>query len=362
PINIPTFSGDKEEWPTFWGLFNDLVHSQPSYPKSMKFHHLRTCLSGDARKLVLHKATTPEGYDNAITNLKEYYGNTEFLEKLHVNALNSLPTVQHATFSALQAFYMDVNVHVSALIALNDQDTVSTEKQLKFFANILLMKLPLSVREDMLRDDPDVSMSMTAFCSTLLRLVKLKEACSPFQGLKSGSNAPFDRRQKRLFDESLTKHDSFLGDLEHDQDTEDYPKTSMLFTGTGEDDTYAFDSAEYCDEVSEPPDYNESPSDPQRSFESQKDSKKNDINFVSVESPPDVDHTSESEKNSSSTEEHTATNSMDSSLKRDSTPIKKSNSGSCQKVCFGIIQYDSFYFDLFPETQGGGSLVFSETT
>ncbi|MCP3665707.1 MAG: DUF1759 domain-containing protein, partial [Gammaproteobacteria bacterium] len=49
PINIPTFSGDKEEWPTFWGLFNDLVHSQPSYPKSMKFHHLRTCLSGDAR-------------------------------------------------------------------------------------------------------------------------------------------------------------------------------------------------------------------------------------------------------------------------------------------------------------------------
>ncbi len=73
PINILTFSGDREEWPTFWGLFNDLVHSQHSYPKSMKFHHLRTCLSSDARKLVLHKATTQEGYDNAIVSLQELW-------------------------------------------------------------------------------------------------------------------------------------------------------------------------------------------------------------------------------------------------------------------------------------------------
>ncbi len=55
----------------------------------------------------------------------------------------------------------------------------------------------------------------------------------------------------------------------------------------------AHDSTEYCDEVSEPPDYNASPSDSRRPLEPRKDSKTSEINFVSVESPPRVDDTSE---------------------------------------------------------------------
>ncbi len=128
----------------------------------------------------------------------------------------------------------------------------------------------------------------------------------------------------------MTADDSFFGELEQDQDTEDFPKTSMPFTGTGEDDTCSCNSAEYCDEVAEPLAeplvYNESPSDSQPSFESQKDSKKKVYSFVnsfvSVESPPDVVDTSESEKDSSSTKEHTVTNPMDSSLKKHSTPTE----------------------------------------
>ncbi len=91
-------------------------------------------------------------------------------------------------------------------------------------SQILLMKLPLSVREDVLRDDPEVCVSMTAFRSTFLRLVKLKEACSPFQGVKSGLKSPFEKRQMEIFDESLAEHDSFSGYLQNDQHTVDYPK------------------------------------------------------------------------------------------------------------------------------------------
>ncbi len=87
---------------------------------------------------------------------------------------------------------------------------------------------------------------MTAFHSALIKLVKLKEASSSFLGLKSDPDTTYE-----------TEYDSFSGDLEHDQDTEDYPKNSVQFTDSGEDDTYSCDSAEYCDEVSEPPDYNE---------------------------------------------------------------------------------------------------------
>ncbi|MCP3665754.1 MAG: DUF1759 domain-containing protein, partial [Gammaproteobacteria bacterium] len=192
PITIPTFSGDREEWPNFWGIFNDLVHSQPSYPKSMKFHHLKTCLSGDARKLVVHKANTPEGYDNAVESLQKYYGDISFLRNIHAKALVSLPAVQSATFSSLQAFYMDMNVHTSALLALNQQDAEHTEKELALFPCILLSKLPVSVREDLLRDDPAVNQSMTAFLSALLKLVKLKEACSLPHVSKSGIDTPFD--------------------------------------------------------------------------------------------------------------------------------------------------------------------------
>ncbi len=114
------------------------------------------------------------------------------------------------------------------------------------------MKLPLSAREDMLCDDPEVSDSMTAFCSTLLKLVKLKEACSPLQGPRSGLDTPFDKGEMRFFDESFTEDDSFLSDPEHDQATEDYPKKSVQFIDPEEDDPYSCDFAEYYDEVSEP--------------------------------------------------------------------------------------------------------------
>ncbi len=73
---------------------------------------------------------------------------------------------------------------------------------------------------------------------------------------------------------------------------------------------HIFATTEYCDEVSEPLDYNESLSISQRPLEPQKDSRKCDINFVSVESPPVTDDSSECGKDRSSTKEQ-----------RDSTPI-----------------------------------------
>ena len=66
-LQLLTFSGDIQQWPEFWAMFNSSVHKQ-NLPKVSKFSYLKGVLKGSAAVAISGISATT---DLAITMLKE---------------------------------------------------------------------------------------------------------------------------------------------------------------------------------------------------------------------------------------------------------------------------------------------------
>lgn len=81
-IQLPTFSGKYEDWPTYQDLFNALVHNT-KLTNVQKLHYLKTSVSGEAELLLRHIQITDSNYKQAWESLEKRFGN----KKMIVNSL-----------------------------------------------------------------------------------------------------------------------------------------------------------------------------------------------------------------------------------------------------------------------------------
>lgn len=82
-IKLPEFNGKNTEWRTFIELFDKIVHCNRSINNAIKMQYLKTCLKGDAAKLVNHIAPTAENYESCYEIIQRRYDNKrELLGKL----------------------------------------------------------------------------------------------------------------------------------------------------------------------------------------------------------------------------------------------------------------------------------------
>lgn len=72
-ISIPTFSGDRLRWTTFFDTFSSLVDENTSIPNISKMHYLRDSLSGPAFRTIAHIPISDANYTIAWTLLREKY-------------------------------------------------------------------------------------------------------------------------------------------------------------------------------------------------------------------------------------------------------------------------------------------------
>jgi len=56
PIDLPKFSGVMSEWEGFRHTFSDMVDSNKGITNTMKFHYLKSCVSGAATSLITNLA------------------------------------------------------------------------------------------------------------------------------------------------------------------------------------------------------------------------------------------------------------------------------------------------------------------
>lgn len=82
-IQLPVFSGNYEEWPTFKDLFVALVHDNASLTNVQRLHYLKTSITGEAAALLKHIQVTDTNYYQAWDILKSRFGN----KRLIVNSL-----------------------------------------------------------------------------------------------------------------------------------------------------------------------------------------------------------------------------------------------------------------------------------
>ncbi|XP_063827477.1 uncharacterized protein LOC135076893 [Ostrinia nubilalis] len=77
-IQLPTFSGKYEDWPTYQDLFEALVHNT-SLSDVQKLHYLKTSVSGEAEMLLRNIQITGRNYTQAWNILKERFGNKRII-------------------------------------------------------------------------------------------------------------------------------------------------------------------------------------------------------------------------------------------------------------------------------------------
>lgn len=61
-IQLPTFYGKPTEWKRFIGLFDRMVHLNSQIDNGLKIEYLKTCIKGDAARVINHVQPDPQNY------------------------------------------------------------------------------------------------------------------------------------------------------------------------------------------------------------------------------------------------------------------------------------------------------------
>ncbi|XP_055604819.1 uncharacterized protein LOC129753050 [Uranotaenia lowii] len=101
-IKLQLFDGNVDEWLSFRDLYLSLIHTKADLPDIEKFHYLKGCLAGEAKKLVDPLAITSANYPIAWECLMKRYNNSKLLKRRQVNTLLKLPSVSRESVTELQ--------------------------------------------------------------------------------------------------------------------------------------------------------------------------------------------------------------------------------------------------------------------
>lgn len=96
-INIPIFSGEYTEWPSFYDLYCSTIHESTSLNPVQKFQYLKGQLRGEAEKLLRHISITEANYMEALTKLKERYNRKRPIIQSFIRTFIDQPGIQTAT-------------------------------------------------------------------------------------------------------------------------------------------------------------------------------------------------------------------------------------------------------------------------
>lgn len=118
-IELPTFRGDYCQWIEFRDAFISLVDGNHNLDAVQKFYYLRSCLKGEALKLITALPMHIDNYVTAWEMLTDRYENSKIIINNHVNALFKLPDVKAENHVAIRNLLDEAQLHLKSLNNLN---------------------------------------------------------------------------------------------------------------------------------------------------------------------------------------------------------------------------------------------------
>jgi len=122
-LSVPEFTGNYQEWASFYNIFSALIDNNTSLTAIEKFFYLRESLSGEALSSIKCLETTSNNYTVAWQSLIARYDNKRVLVQAHVKAIYDLETVGGDSAKKLRQFTDALNGHMRALEALGQEPT-----------------------------------------------------------------------------------------------------------------------------------------------------------------------------------------------------------------------------------------------
>ncbi|XP_068143648.1 uncharacterized protein [Drosophila tropicalis] len=116
-INIKPFGGDYKEWHAFKDLFESTIHGKTTLTNIQKFHHLKSCVIGEAAILIQHLPVVDANYVIAWKSLSDRYEKPRYLVNLLMDTFTALPKAVGQNSSSLRALTCGASDVIRALDA-----------------------------------------------------------------------------------------------------------------------------------------------------------------------------------------------------------------------------------------------------
>ena len=188
---LKKFTGILSDWPSFWQLYDALIHSRGDIEPIIKFNYLRNYLSGEPEELIRSLRLTAENYIPAVQLLLNRYGDSGKLRKLYVKKLENLKTPKYE-LSSLKSFSSSIRCIFAELHGIyNPPDTVD------YISTSLTSKLPRKIYTQLATDTKKFEFSVPE----LLDAVDLHINLLEYLDLSEDE----DNKPKKHVDSSSTK-------------------------------------------------------------------------------------------------------------------------------------------------------------
>lgn len=116
-LSITNFSGQVEDWLSFWGKFKPEIDSS-NLAKRTKFRYLKKLLEKYVRNDIEGLPFTEDGYDNAKAILKAEYGQPTEIVNAYVRNTMELPVITGTNPKEVKEFYKKLRYNVQSLDTL----------------------------------------------------------------------------------------------------------------------------------------------------------------------------------------------------------------------------------------------------
>ncbi|XP_058816985.1 uncharacterized protein LOC131680282 [Topomyia yanbarensis] len=117
-MNLPIFSGNILEWPSFYDLFDSAVHKNPNLQDSQKLYFLKTNLAGEAGSLISHLRIEDANYAPALAKLRDRYDKTLEIAAQHIQRFLGQPSMTSPSATGLRSLHDVSDEVVRALKAM----------------------------------------------------------------------------------------------------------------------------------------------------------------------------------------------------------------------------------------------------
>lgn len=117
-IKLPEFYGSYELWLQFSDTYKSLIHNSTTLSKVEKFWYLKSCLKGDAAKLILSLEVLESNYDVAWKLLCDRYQNKRVIIQTHMKSLFNIQPINKESHILLRGLIDVSNQHLRALESL----------------------------------------------------------------------------------------------------------------------------------------------------------------------------------------------------------------------------------------------------
>lgn len=173
-LQLKKFDGNPTEWAAFWDSFASAIDKNPDLEDVQKFNYLKSYLQGNAARALGGIQATNENYAEAISMLKDRFGNKQTVIGSHMSKFEEIKPVKRISdLSELRTLFDQVEANVRSLESFG----VYADSYGTFLAPQILKKLPEELRITLMRTLPD-SWDLGALLEELKKELIVRERCS----------------------------------------------------------------------------------------------------------------------------------------------------------------------------------------